>query len=831
MHVPLKSMAFNLVSFVRLKSFKAKTGVFAAIAVSLFGTIGFTGINLVRYLKAQDELLTSGLNRSERGLSQVDREVLRLAILVKASHVEFDPVAVQQQINVLKSRLGVIRKHHISSDLPPQLVGRLDELDQIWNRLQGDLENWLSDPKDETLQAKLYGELVEFEWLVNDLASKHTNQRRDQYVQLVNHRSGALLLIAVISLLFLIFIGFAVVITARFIRERQQILTAIEEKEKQYRRIIETSEEGIWLLDPQGKTTFANHRMATILGLEEVERGKTSLWDFLPSEADVEAACNYLAALRQGVRSPHDLKLLRRDGKVLWMLTNGAPIFDEMGEHTGTLCMLTDVTARKQSEEDLKIAKQKAEVANQAKSEFLANMSHELRTPLNGILGYAQILKRSEVLKEKERHGIQIIHQCGAHLLTLINDILDLSKIEARKLELEYKQIHLPSFLQGVVEICRVRADKKGIDFVYHPDADLPIGVLADEKRLRQVLINLLSNAIKFTDKGGVTLRVESIKQAGVTPKQPLASIRFQVKDTGVGISAADLEQIFRPFEQVGEKKRHAEGTGLGLAISHKIVRLMGNQIQVESQLGVGSTFSFEVSLTIADNWAQPLSSSHGQPIKGYEGSPRHLLVVDDRWENRSVLVDLLKPLGFKLTEAENGQEALIKARQTPFDLILTDIMMPVMNGFEMLKQLRNDDAIKQLTVIISSASVSDMDRQMSLEAGGDDFLPKPVDAEELMHLLAKHLQLIWIYDDSEADSTAVVSDEKDEPLVAPPAEDLQLLFELAQDGLLIKLAKTAEEIGQKSDRYLPFTQKISHLARQFETEKIEMLLQKYFHS
>ncbi|NER82940.1 MAG: PAS domain S-box protein, partial [Leptolyngbya sp. SIO1D8] len=328
------------------------------------------------------------------------------------------------------------------------------------------------------------------------------------------------------------------------------MLTAIRLQEAQYRRIIETAEEGIWLLDPEEKTLFANQKMAQFLSLNGIDMQQAILWDCLSPDSDMEGTRAYLASLRQGKKMSRDLKWVRQDSKVLWMFANGTPIFDEMGQYAGTLCMLTDVTARKQSEEALKLAKQKAEVANQAKSEFLANMSHELRTPLNGILGYAQILKRSQNLTSKERNGINIIHQCGSHLLTLINDVLDLSKIEARKLELIPAALHLPSLLQSVVGMCKIKAEGKGIEFIYQPSSRLPEGVEADEKRLRQVLINLLDNAIKFTDSGSVTLCVEVLKQSDIQ-----VSLLFQVIDTGSGVAKADLTKLFGAFEQVGSQK------------------------------------------------------------------------------------------------------------------------------------------------------------------------------------------------------------------------------------------------------------------------------------
>ena len=276
---------------------------------------------------------------------------------------------------------------------------------------------------------------------------------------------------------------------------------------------------------------------------------------------------------------------------------------------------------------ELKEAKLIADAANHAKSDFLANMSHELRTPLNGILGYAQILERYQTMTEPDQHGISIIHQFGSHLLTLINDILDLSKIEAGKMELHPTAFHLPSFLQAVIEISRIKAEQKNIDFHYQPTANLPEGIAADEKRLRQVLLNLLGNAIKFTDKGSVSLEIS----LSSTQSNSIVQVNFRVRDTGVGMSATQLEKIFLPFEQVGDDSRKSEGTGLGLAITQKIIEMIDSSIGVHSELGADSLFEFEISCPLAADWMHSSSFTKTGKIIGYSGSKKQILIVDDR--------------------------------------------------------------------------------------------------------------------------------------------------------------------------------------------------------
>jgi signal transduction histidine kinase/CheY-like chemotaxis protein len=479
---------------------------------------------------------------------------------------------------------------------------------------------------------------------------------------------------------------------------------------------------------------------------------------------------------------------------------------------------------------ELSEAKEAADSASQAKSEFLANMSHELRTPLNGILGYAQILQQSRSIPEKDRKGIDIINQCGSHLLTLINDVLDLSKIEARKMELHPIEFHFPSFLQGVVEICRIKAEQKDLNFSYVSDPNLPLGVRSDEKLLRQVLINLLSNAIKFTEQGEVNFTVRAQKLEEVDGKS-LYRIGFQVQDTGTGIRSEDIDKIFLPFEQVGDVKKQAEGTGLGLAITQQIVTMMGGNLQVCSQIGEGSTFNFAVEIQETTNWLNDAAVTGQGKIIGFVGAQKTILVVDDRWENRSVLVNLLEPLGFATIEASNGQEGWEAATQKQPDLIITDLSMPIMDGCEMLDRLYQIPELQNVPTIVSSASVFASDKQKSLAAGAREFLPKPIQARSLLAAIQKYLELEWISEDSpvpEPQADLAIAAVASLEVIPPNAEDLALLYDLSRKGLLNNLLQEVERIEKIDTKYHPFTQQIRQLAQKFQIRQIRTSIEQY---
>ena len=507
----------------------------------------------------------------------------------------------------------------------------------------------------------------------------------------------------------------------------------------------------------------------------------------------------------------------------------------------------------------LRAAMESAEVASRAKSEFLANMSHELRTPLNGILGYAQILDRLDSLPPIARKGVGVIEQCGSHLLMLINDVLDLSKIEACKMELHGDDLHLVSFLKGVGELFRLRAEQKGVLFELLLDEDLPEGVVVDEKRLRQILLNLLSNAVKFTAEGRVSLIVkvqpiyvptDGVETDGVEDGRFNAGIdeisdagsehtgreyerladkmrfRFQVQDTGVGMTANQLNKIFKPFEQVGDAKKQSEGTGLGLPISQQIVALMGGELQVDSEAGIGSTFWFDVELSISQQ--EPLvivEAQAGDKIVGYQGPRRRILVVDDGWENQSVVVNLLQPLGFEVLSAGNGEEGVALAAEFCPHVIITDLAMPVMNGLEMLEKLAKYPHLSETVAVVYSASISMTAERNRLQACAHSMLSKPVQADELFNVMRSQLSLTWIYADSAVPEPSADAIELSD-CVYPDATELETLAELADTGDVYAIVERAQQKIANSGDEVIFWTHLDELAQSFQISPIKAFIE-----
>ncbi|WP_062287130.1 ATP-binding protein [Nostoc piscinale] len=333
------------------------------------------------------------------------------------------------------------------------------------------------------------------------------------------------------------------------------------------------------------------------------------------------------------------------------------------------------------------------------------------------------------------------------------------------------------------------------------------------KKRLRQVLINLLSNAIKFTDAGQVTFTISYASGD---------KIRFEVRDTGVGIPAEKLQAIFQPFEQVGDRRRQTEGTGLGLAISQRIVELMDSTIHVQSEIGVGSIFWFDVYLPEAQEWVKTSQSDDFGQIIGIKDRKPKILVVDDKWENRSVIYNLLTPIGFAVTEANDGAEGWQKIAEFQPDLVITDLLMPELDGFELIHHIRQSEAFKHIIIIVSSASVFESDQHRSIEAGGNDFLPKPVQAIALFQKLRQFLNLEWLYEEQSPENQSLAHQFE---FILPPQTEIETLYELVMKGNFKGIIKQAALISQIDSKYLPFAKRLQQLAQEFQDQEILALI------
>ncbi|MBO3461594.1 ATP-binding protein [Aetokthonos hydrillicola Thurmond2011] len=466
-----------------------------------------------------------------------------------------------------------------------------------------------------------------------------------------------------------------------------------------------------------------------------------------------------------------------------------------------------------------------------------------MRTPLNAILGFTQILKRETTNLTLQQRGLEVIQQSGEHLLTLINDILYLAKIEAGKLDLELRELILPSFLDNLADIIHMRCQEKNIEFEHQILGDLPTLVKGDTTRLRQLLLNLLSNAVKFTNKGKVIFKVGYVANFSAVQIDRTSTsvanqdkIRFYIEDTGIGIPEERLADIFTPFYTI-KAESSQEGTGLGLSISQNLAEQMGSQIQVKSTLGKGSTFWFDLNFSVLETpMMVTTNDDFAREITGYTGEQRRILVVDDIDTNRDILVNFLTPLGFDILEASSGAEAIALTHKNKLDAIFLDLIMPEVNGCEAIRRLRKESQFQDLPIIIISASTLPIHKSQCYEVGANEFLNKPLSFEQLLRILEIYLKLEWITSDGTTRSLLT------QPLPATPAakntaaqsliilsqEKLTHLWNLIIQGDIRSVISAVNHWQQDEPQATDFMQQIIKLAETCQMKKLKELIRQH---
>jgi PAS domain S-box-containing protein len=574
---------------------------------------------------------------------------------------------------------------------------------------------------------------------------------------------------------------------------RKRLEDERERLNSRWRLLLESAGPGIYGTDTRGRCIFMNRSGEALIGYtaeEVLGRDMHELIHHTRSDGTPYSSddCPIFRAFKTG-------QPCRREGEVLWR-RDGSSFPSEYAAYPivsggvieGAVVTFSDISERLRAQDELRELKDAAETANRAKSEFLAAMSHELRTPLHSVLGHAQLLRRQEGLLGGQVKALSVIQQSGEHLLGLIDEILDMAKIEHGTLDIVDDPFDLHRLLETIAAIMRVRAEAKGLAFTTTESAQLPAAVHGDERRLRQVLTNLLDNAIKYTRSGTVALQV--------APHE--GRIRFVVEDTGIGIEPAHLSEIFNLFHQVRDPSVAVDGTGLGLAISRRLTRLMGGELRVASICGVGSRFWFDLDLPEVDT---PAPVAETRAVIGVQGAKRRLLVVDDEDYGRSLLRDLLVPLGFEVHEAADGEAAIEEAVRLRPDAILMDIRMPRLNGLEASRRIRRMAELEGVVIIAISAGAFERDRQHCIESGANDFIAKPFRQEKLLDTLCKHLGLTPIHALDETDAGTATG----EPAAIPGTEQLHGLLQMATRGDIKGLLDTVEHLESLDPAYSSF--------------------------
>ena len=473
-----------------------------------------------------------------------------------------------------------------------------------------------------------------------------------------------------------------------------------------------------------------------------------------------------------------------------------------------TQLLLLEIEKHKKTDSKLQETMRIANSANQAKSRFLSNMSHEIRSPLNSIVGYSYILQKDPTIPEHRRQAVDTLKRSGEHLSALIEDILDIARIEARKFELSYEAFDFHALIEHLVNVYKTQAEDKGLYFNCKIINTLPKRIKADEKRVGQILINILSNAIKFTQTGGIVFSISY--SAGVA--------KFEITDTGDGMDEKQLQVIFEPFTRLNTVTGNAiSGSGLGLTISKILAEIMGGELNVVSQVGVGSTFTVRLFLANLGTDSEHYATEN---ITGYQGKRLKILTVDDQSDHRELIKSLLTPLGFLMSEASSGEDCLERIAELQPDLILLDLAMTGIDGTETAYQLRLQKYL--IPIIILSANAYPADRVKAMNAGASDFLAKPIQVQNLLNKLKLHLGLTWVY---QTDTNEPTINTIEPPLVRPTDEIISALMHFVRIGDLRSLVKHIDNLSTQHPEYHVFFEKIKQFAKDFRMAEIKKLL------
>ena len=621
----------------------------------------------------------------------------------------------------------------------------------------------------------------------------------------------------------------------------QSLVGNLRHSEEKFRVLVQKLQTAVVVHASDTRILIANPMAQELLGLSEDQLlGKSVIdpsWHFLREDGSEMPLDEYPVNRVLSSHSPlhnYVVGVHRPDSNGdIWALVNAVPVFNEEHEVTQVIVSFIDISENRRAQqelrhyrdhleetvqertEELRLARDAADSANKAKSVFLANMSHELRTPLNAILGFSQLMRQDQSLSSSQQINLEIINKSGDHLLQLINDVLEIAKIEAGKLHLEIATFDLHKLVREVSDMMRLKAQQKGLQLQLDQSSEFPRLIKGDEARLRQILVNLVSNAVKFTEQGGVTIRLGSKQNAQ-------HHLIIEIEDTGPGISSIDQQRLFKPFEQLSAGSTHG-GTGLGLAIVKQFVQLMGGNVSLESKPGKGSLFRVELPLEKVDEdeitrlveqrYAEIVGLAPGQPVY-------RILIAEDQRDNQLLLSKLMSNLGLETRVAENGEKCVQMFQEWQPDLIWMDWRMPVMDGDEATRQIRQLPGGGKVKIVAVTASALKEQETSLFASGMDDYVCKPYRLDEIYHSLEKQLGLKWEYANTDSELEAL--------LVEPPREQLQELYQLADEGKIFEIQEQASRLQAENEAYIPFTQQLLTLAKQFDIEGIIAFIKQF---